>query len=97
MSDFAERIEALAAQAIIIDTQVNGKSGITASYTVRKELCNEDGYYEGDGGCVELGPDNKWLPQRPFGEYPTPSGEYPMFFDSISKAVAAAENAGKAK
>ena len=46
--------EGLEAMGICIETDFNGKSGCIPSYTVRKELRNEDSYFEGDGGCESL-------------------------------------------
>lgn len=91
MSDmtFADRIEALAAKAIKIDTGINGKNGPIASYTVWKELRNEDGYYEGDGGWEVL------CYHRNNSEMSFSRTGDVAIFDSVVEAVTAAERVVK--
>ncbi|MFH1605668.1 MAG: hypothetical protein ABIH03_17385 [Pseudomonadota bacterium] len=86
-----ERIEALADKAVAIDTDFNGKMGCEASYTVRRELRNEDGYFEGDGGCELLCSRGN---QRVFVRAGT-EGYYPFYFRTMQAAVEAAEDASK--
>lgn len=52
-------------RAVCIITSFTGKSGCVAHYEVRRELRNEDGYLEGDGGVAYLCRvgDGKFVPE----------------------------------
>ena len=77
-------------RAIRIATGFNGKSAPITSYIVEKELTNDDGYWEGDGGRAVLTPKGfiKW------GDLPLIEDViYPLYFNSFDEAAIAGINA----
>jgi hypothetical protein len=75
--------EWLEQRGVKILTNFNGKMSPVPSYYVSKELTNEDGYWEGDGG-------EAWLCQGTFVPPPIPDGLWSSIFDSYLEAIASA-------
>jgi len=78
--------EWLERQAVRICVEFNGKRGPSTTYYLERDLCNEDGYYEGDGGREVLTVAG-WHRWNKLGD------AVPRYFDDLDAALLAGAEA----